>query len=121
MQRTNGRSGGNIAATVLDGPHVSSLRNGVYGLDGDAVCVDFDEISLEKECLSDVGFFRRAIGIEVNHVAQAEVGQEVFALIGHIERDNIIAVELLALCFSGNGEAGIDVSRLFFDGQRHVP
>ena len=75
----------------------------------------------EEQRPADVGQGAVKIGIEVDGVAQAEVGQEVFALVGHAEGDGVVTIVGRRLFFVGNAQAGVDVARLLFLRDGHVP
>lgn len=74
---------------------------------------------LKRMAPSGVG--RVGVGIEIYRVARAEVGQEVLALVGHVEADDVPSAASLALLLAGDGEPGVDVAHLALGGERHVP
>ena len=86
---------------------------------GDAVLAHRHYRTLEEDGAGGVG--RVGVGIEIYRVARAEVGQEVLALVGHVEADDIPSAASLALLLAGDGEPGVDVAHLALGGERHIP
>ena len=71
--------------------------------------------------LSHIRFFLELVGIEIHHIADAEVGQEVLALVGYAQGDGIISASGAALFLSDDVQVGIDISGILLFGERHSP
>ena len=86
------------------------------------------QTAFEEDGAACVGLYRLVVGIEINHVAAAEIGEKVHALVRHGERqcvaDPLAGDRLRVAVFVDHlrlGEPCIDVSGLFLLCQRHVP
>ena len=90
--------------------------------------MDLLQAAFEEDSSPCVGLHGLVVSIEIDHVATAEVGQKVHALVGHRESQRVAdtlprdgsRVAFLVDDF-GVGEARIDVSGLFLLRQGHVP
>ncbi len=91
---------------------------------GDSPGANVGHAAFEQHSLAQVGFFVRRIGIEEHHITLPEVGQEILALIGNRQGDEVetvISVGLVTLLHINNGESGVDISRFALLRQGHVP
>ena len=93
----------------------------VTQLHGEPLMVYLREKALEEYGMAHVGFFPFLITIKIHHVTLPEIGQEVFALIGHGKRDGVIAIVVVAALLVGDGQFHVDVAAFTLLCQRHVP
>ena len=89
--------------------------------DGDFIRLDVIDVSPVQYAFSCIGSVFCLVGIEIHHVAPAEVGQKTYFLSGHTQRYPLRHIVALHTCLGLDGQSHIDVPRFYLFSQRHVP
>ena len=89
--------------------------------DRQLVGAQVDEGGAEEQTAPHIGLVAVVVGIEIDAVAGAEIRQEILALFGNGQRDEVVAAVGVAFLLFDDLKVGENVAKFLFLGSRQVP
>ena len=89
--------------------------------DRQLVGTQVDEGGAEEQTAPHIGLVAVVVGIEIDAVAGAEIRQEILALLGHGQRDEVEAAIGITFLLFDDLKVGENVAQFLFLGGRQVP